>query len=214
MKAAYDFTRAFTLTEMLVVLVLVALLLGLLIPALKKSKAHESRINCLSNLKQIGLAMRMTSNEHGGRFPWEVPRAEGGSLECLSSAEVFRHFLSTSNQLVTPKYLLCPQDVERQKARTWDRISNSNLSYFAGFDAATDKPQSILSGDRTLAFDGTNAVGLVVIRSNTDVRITRGFHAGGMNIALGDGSAQQVTVSAARNLLQHTNAWPIRLAVP
>src|SRR4051794_38777944 len=91
--------QGLTLTEILVAIVVIAVLAGLLLPALNKPHHGRGRINCVSNLKQVGLAMRMFSNEHNDKFPWAVPMASGGSLEYSNSMEVFRHFMALSNVL-------------------------------------------------------------------------------------------------------------------
>ena len=59
----------FTLIELLVVISIVALLIALLLPALKKAKETARRVQCLSNLRQIGNGMHVYANEFDGRFP-------------------------------------------------------------------------------------------------------------------------------------------------
>jgi len=56
----------FTLTELLVVLAIVASLVGLLVPALARVKAKSRELGCLSNMRQLALAARMYMDDHGG----------------------------------------------------------------------------------------------------------------------------------------------------
>jgi prepilin-type processing-associated H-X9-DG protein len=199
---------------MLVVIATIALLVGLLIPAIGKSRARASRINCISQLKQIGLSMRMFSNDNQGNFPWPAPKADGGTMEYADTMEVFRYFLVASNELSSPKVLICPMDNGRTKARDWSSLSNGNVSYFLGLDSDESRPESVLSGDRTLSIGSRAFSGVMTITTNSYPQVLSGVHNGVINIGFGDGSAQQMTEPAIRNWLLFTNKPPLKFAVP
>jgi prepilin-type N-terminal cleavage/methylation domain-containing protein/prepilin-type processing-associated H-X9-DG protein len=62
-------TEAFTLIELLVVIAIIAVLAGLLLPTLARAKDKAKDIACVSNLKQIAIALRMFSDENDAKLP-------------------------------------------------------------------------------------------------------------------------------------------------
>lgn len=69
-------SQGFTLVELLVVLAVIALLAGLLLPALMSAKQKGRAISCLSNLRQLGLAAQLYADDFNDSLPYNLGAAE------------------------------------------------------------------------------------------------------------------------------------------
>jgi len=143
-----------------------------------------------------------------------VSTNSAGSLEFASTGEVFRHLLAISNELATPKVLVCRSDPIRSRSTNFATLSNVNLSYFIGLDAFETAPLMILSGDRNLSTNSAFLSGVLTVNSNTPLRWTKDMHVHQGNIGLADGSAQQVTDNAFTRQIASSTNLPERLAIP
>lgn len=195
----------FTIIEVLVCVVVLFILAILFISSANKDKGKSPRITCVSNLKQIGLAFRMWSNDHEEKFPWDVNSESsnrGGTKEFTTTGEVWRHFQAISNELNTPKILTCPIDKERTRTLDFSALNNSHLSYFIGLNANEIYPQTILSGDRNLAISNKLLKAIVTLTPDTSLEWTISIHNRQGNLGLADGSASQFTGQALNMQLQ------------
>jgi prepilin-type N-terminal cleavage/methylation domain-containing protein/prepilin-type processing-associated H-X9-DG protein len=68
--------RGFSLVELLVVIGIISVLMGILLPTVGSVRAHANQTKCASQLRQLGLALAVYANGHGGRLPmwggWHV----------------------------------------------------------------------------------------------------------------------------------------------
>ena len=127
MKSYTKNKQAFTLIELLVVIAIIAILAAMLLPALAAAKRKAQKINCVNNLKQVGISYRIWEGDNNDKYPQAVLSSQGGASDYVThggnnsttgtpptgGANVYNPgmvFLVMSNELATPKILFCPSD--------------------------------------------------------------------------------------------------------
>lgn len=210
---------AMALGEILAIVgVALVLLAVFLLPILARTRARSSRITCVSNLKHIGLAFRMWGNDHNDTYPFAVSTNDGGTLPFVDSGNAFPHFAAISNELNSPKVLVCEKDTARSKVTDWAKLNDRRLSYFVGLEANEYLPQTILSGDRNIQGGANSPGGLTLFASNSPATWGRDLHRNHGHLLLGDGSAQQTDTNILRRQIQaalaSTNVPALRFAIP
>ena len=228
---------AFTRVELCACLTAVALLALLTLPALASAQSRGHVAQCLNNLRLMGRAVQMWASDFQGQAPWRTREQEGGLLPASGTrpGNAWSDLAFLSNQLVTPRILACPADVDAVVAMDFTfnpsggylstGFRNFATSYMVNMDSYAEYPGGFLFGDRNVRMNsgasscsaGINNALSFNTGPGSDNGWTNRLHGVSGNIVVFDGSVSQTTteqLAAAMKKSKPDNSTGVHLLKP
>jgi hypothetical protein len=208
----------FTRIELMALVAAIALMIALALPLVASTSTSAARLSCFNNLRQLGTAVLLFSNNHNERPPWLTPVAEGGTYPAAAASKYaapWTELIVLSNDLASPRVLACPSDSSSQVASHWGGTSgglaNSGMranavSYFLSFHGQIEQGHTLVSGDRDFTpsqFPPSACSRRVLntatlIQGDTNIRWTNAVHRNSGHLLFMDGTVEYVDSAGFR----------------
>jgi hypothetical protein len=206
-------STGFTRVDLVAALFAMVLVILIALPLLASTGNGSGLAACLNNLREIGQGLGTWSAERES-FSWQMTQREGGTM---MKPNAWEHFITLSNQLSSPRVLVCPSDT-REPAQDFGKApgglawpsggENNAVSYFIALDSLFGLSTQLISGDRHVTggddYQACRYLGIPVSysfqrRTPNTLAWTNALHgANSGNLLLNNGSAFSTTTETFR----------------
>lgn len=209
---AHGRIAGFTLVELLVVIGLIALLIGMLMPALSRVREQSRQVACASNLRQIGMSLLIYANEsRGWLYPVGPPGGDGLPTTLGSTLPPEERWTVYVFHKWNPPIMLCPSDDQPAAEHSYllnEHLADHRITY------STTRLGGLYSTDVVVMGEKVSGVADYFMEENEFARVVEPFRHGvtyGSNYLYLDLHVSATPPAAARAGI---DPWDVPLALP